>query len=298
MTGTAAKRPDAVLIAGPTASGKSALALEFAQALDGVVVNADSMQVYDALTILTARPDADEMAGIEHRLYGHVAAERDYSVAAWLKDAAAALADIRASGKTAIFTGGTGLYFKALEEGLSPMPAIDQAIREHWRSVAQARPQDLHGALKARDPDAAAALNASDTQRLVRALEVFDATGRSILAWQQERRQGGALAGLDVGKWLISPDRGVLRERIGRRVDMMIEMGAVDEVKTLLARGLSPRLPVMRAIGVPQIAAFLRGEIERDEAIERIGIATRQYAKRQMTWFRNQTNSQWQVRPG
>lgn len=257
----------------------------------------NSMQVYDALSILTARPGADEMAGIEHRLYGHVEAERAYSVAAWLQDATAVLEETRARGKTVILAGGTGLYFKALEEGLSPMPAIDPAIRERWRAVAQAEPESLFGALQARDPAAAEALNAGDTQRLVRALEVIDATGRSILDWQRERRQGGALAGLAVKKWLIDPDRGMLRARISQRVGAMMEMGAVDEVRALLARGLSPRLPSMRAIGVPQIAAFLRGESSLEEAAERISIATSQYAKRQMTWFRNQTGSGWQTRP-
>ncbi|MCG6856952.1 MAG: tRNA (adenosine(37)-N6)-dimethylallyltransferase MiaA [Salaquimonas sp.] len=292
------ERPDVVLIAGPTASGKSALALEFARALDGVVVNADSMQVYDGLSVLTARPTENEMAGIEHRLYGHVAAERSYSVAAWLKDATAVLAEIRARNKVAVFAGGTGLYFKALEEGLSPMPAIDPAIRETWREAADAKPESLHGALQARDPEAASVLEPGDTQRLVRALEVFEATGRSILDWQRQHREGSALNDLRTEKWLIEPERSELHERIERRVDHMIAAGALEEVEAFLARGLPSRVPVMRAIGVPQLAAHLHGEIGIDEAAMRIKAATRQYAKRQTTWFRHQKGPGWQGHPG
>ncbi len=286
-------RTDAVLIAGPTASGKSALALDVARRHDGVIVNADSMQVYGALSILSARPSEDEMAGIEHRLYGHVDAAQPYSVAVWLEEARAALDAIRASGRTAIFVGGTGLYFKALEEGLSPVPEIDPDIRRAWRDVSLKAPEALHGELAARDPIAAQELEPGDTQRIVRALEVIESTGRSILEWQRQGQKQGALEGLTVGKMLIEPDRTELHARIERRVDQMIASGAVEEVEALLARDLPDELPVMRAIGVPQLAAYLRGETGLDEAVERLKAATRQYAKRQTTWFRHQTGEGW-----
>ncbi|MEC9343304.1 MAG: tRNA (adenosine(37)-N6)-dimethylallyltransferase MiaA, partial [Pseudomonadota bacterium] len=178
--------PDVVLIAGPTASGKSALAVDIATRLDGVVIKADSMQVYDALQILTARPGRDEMQGITHLLYGHVPASRAYSAGAWLADASAAIQAARVRGKTPVLVGGTGLYFKALEEGLSPMPAVDPAIRKAWREVAAATPQTLHAELSRRDPQAAETLEPGDTQRLVRALETHESTGRSILDWQRQ----------------------------------------------------------------------------------------------------------------
>ena len=287
-------RTDAVLIAGPTASGKSALALEVARRHDGVIVNADSMQVYGALSILSARPSKDEMAGVEHRLYGHVDAAQPYSVAAWLDEARVALNAIRSSGRTAIFVGGTGLYFKALEEGLSPVPEIDADIRRAWRDASLQAPETLHAELAARDPAAAQELEPGDTQRIVRALEVIESTGRSILEWQRQGRKQGALDGLTVHKMLVEPDRAELHARIERRVDAMIATGAVEEVEALLARDLPDELPVMRAIGVPQLAAYLRGETSLEEAAERLKAATRQYAKRQTTWFRHQTGEGWQ----
>lgn len=291
-----AERPDAVLIAGPTASGKSALALEVARRHGGVIVNADSMQVYDALAVLTARPGREEMAGTEHLLYGHVPAATAYSVAGWLKDAASALAGIRASGRVAIFVGGTGLYLKALEEGLSPIPDPDPAIRAAWRSVSLSDPGRLHGELMARDSAAAAMLEPGDTQRLVRALEVHDSTGRSILEWQREGRGDALLRGLRVDKWLIEPERGELHRRIDERFDRMLAAGALDEVRALLSHGLATSLPVMRAIGVPQLGGHLRGETDLDTATARAKAASRQYAKRQSTWFRHQMAADWRVR--
>ncbi|MCC2095961.1 MAG: tRNA (adenosine(37)-N6)-dimethylallyltransferase MiaA [Hyphomicrobiales bacterium] len=293
MTGGA--RADAVLIAGPTASGKSALALDVARRMDGVIVNADSMQVYGALSILSARPSPEETREIEHRLYGHVDAAQTYSVAAWLEEARMALGEIRSAGKTAIFVGGTGLYFTALEEGLSPVPGIEDGIREFWRDVALRSPDRLHDELATRDPAAARELDAGDKQRLVRALEVIESTGRSILEWQRQGRAGGVLGDLVSERTLIEPDRAQLHARIERRVDEMIGAGAVGEVEALLARGLPGHLPVMRAIGVPQLAAHLRGEMTLEEAAERIKAATRQYAKRQSTWFRHQLGEGWQV---
>lgn len=291
------ERPDVVLIAGPTASGKSALALEAARTFDGVVVNADSMQVYGALSILTARPGPDEMNGVEHRLYGHVGAARAYSVAEWLEDVSQALTEIRRLGRTAILVGGTGLYFAALENGLSAIPEIDPQVRETWRRRAKAQPQSLHDELARRDAQAAALLEPGDTQRLTRALEVFDATGRSIVEWQRDGRMQGPLGGLRVEKRLVEIDRAELHRRIERRFDAMISQGAIDEVRTLLDLGLPGDLPVMRAIGVPQLSGIVRGETDAREAVAMAKAATRQYAKRQVTWFRNQTGPDW-VRQG
>lgn len=293
-----AARPDAVLIAGPTASGKSALAVATARRLDGVVINADSMQVHEALAILTARPGRDEQGGVEHVLYGHVRAGSAYSVAQWLGQAERALARARQSGKVAVFVGGTGLYFRALEKGLSAVPAIDPDIRRVWRGRARGAPQTLHAELAARDPAAAAALEPTDTQRLARALEVIEATGRSILDWQRECPAAAPLAGLRVEKWLIEVDRQELRARIDRRFEAMMEKGALDEVRALLALGLAPELPVMRAIGVPQLAGHLAGRYDLDEAVRRAKAATRQYAKRQDTWFRHQTGPGWRAIAG
>jgi len=296
MTAREAGRPDAVLIAGPTASGKSALALDLARQFDGVVVNADSMQVYDALAVLTARPGEEEMGGVEHVLYGHVPASRAYSVAEWLAEAVAALDEIRSRGKVPILTGGTGLYFKALEEGLSPVPPIDEEVRRVWRKTAREAPETLYPALQSRDPEAAVEIGSRDTQRLVRALEVFDSTGKSLRVWQDEGRKASPLAGLTTQKWLIDIDRAELHRRIEARVERMVEQGALEEVRALVSLGLPPGLAVMQAIGVPQLAAHLAGEIDLETAIERIKAATRQYAKRQMTWFRHQMAPDWQAR--
>ena len=290
-------RPDVVVIAGPTAGGKSALALEIARRLDGVVVNADSMQVYAELSILTARPTPAETGEIEHVLYGHVPAARAYSVAEWLNDAAAALDAIARRGKVAVFAGGTGLYFKALEEGLSPIPPIDPGVRERWRAAAREAPERLAGELAARDPVAAASLKGGDPQRLTRALEVFETTGKSIVDWQREGRNTSLIGERSAEKWLVMPDRAELHRRIDRRVDEMMAGGALEEVRQLMARRLSPQLPAMRAIGVPQLAAHLEGEIELPTAVERVKAASRQYAKRQTTWFRHQTGLDWRNWP-
>ena len=285
---------DAILIAGPTASGKSALALDLARAHDGEVINADSMQVYDTLKILTARPDAVEMGGVPHHLYGAVPAGRAFSTGEWLRAVAPVLADIRARGRVPVFAGGTGLYFKALTDGLSEMPEVPPEIRAKWRCrLAEDGPWALHAKLGSRDPDMADQLSASDGQRIVRALEIIDATGRSLASFQ-----GGAGNGLvdpqRTRKLIVEPDRAVLHDRINRRFAAMFDEGAIEEVEALLNLGLSADMPVMKAIGVPQIAALLRGELTRDEVISQASAATRQYAKRQMTWFRNQMDDSWE----
>lgn len=285
---------DAILITGPTASGKSQHALEWARKTGGVVVNADSMQVYDTLRVLTARPSEEEMEGIEHLLYGHVPPCRAYSTGAWLRDMEAVLARLKEEGRMPVIVGGTGLYFKALTEGLSEMPAIPPAIREGVRArLAAVGPDVLHADLARIDPPAAARIGPQDGQRIARALEVFEASGQTLSALQ--RRSGPPL--LDPARALkrvILPDRAVLAERIDRRFESMLAGEAIAEVKALLQLSLPEALPVMRAIGVPEIREHLAGRLDFDAVRERGAAATRQYAKRQMTWFRNQMGTEWE----
>lgn len=285
---------DAILITGPTASGKSALALKLAQEQDGVVINADSMQVYDTLRILTARPSEDEMGDVPHLLYGHVPARETYSTGAWLRDVTALLPRLRAEGRLPVFVGGTGLYFKALTGGLSEMPEVDQDVRCSVRlRLRDLGPEALHRDLSERDPQVAGTLNPQDGQRIVRAIEVLESTGRSISTFQQTT---GPVV-VDPArsrKIVVLPDRSILHDRINRRFDRMLEEGAVEEVRALLAQDLPLDMPVMKAIGVSQIAGLLRGELDRAAVIEGGAAATRQYAKRQMTWFRNQMDDSWE----
>ena len=282
-----------VLILGSSGSGKSRLALALAQALGGVIINADSMQVYDGLRVLTARPTDDEMALAPHRLYGHVDSAIAYSTGAWLRDVAALDLAGEFAGRRPIFVGGTGLYFRALTEGLSQMPEIPEQIRTKWRyRLGEAGPSGLHRELMLRDPRVAMKLRAGDGQRIVRALEVLEASGRSILDWQSNASPSvvGASA---THRFVFDPDRSWLNERISRRFDAMAAGGAIDEVRALTLRNLDPDLPSMRAIGVPQFSAGLRGELPLEEAVNRAIVATRQYAKRQNTWFRNQLDASW-----
>jgi len=284
---------NAILIAGPTASGKSALALDLATSRRGVIVNTDSMQGYSVLDVVTARPNADEMALARHELYGHVPPSRAYSTGAWLRDVMALAKDGRFEGETPIFTGGTGLYFRALVEGLSEMPDVPQNVRDRWRYELKERgPDRLHRILRVEDPAAAQAIRATDGQRIVRALEVLEHSGRSILAWQAERGRP-LIDRASVTFLCVEPERDALIRRIEKRFDRMIENGALEEVKTLISLDLDPALPAMKAIGVPELSAVLAGEMSATDAIERAKIATRQYAKRQTTWFRNQFGPEW-----
>ncbi|GES45199.1 tRNA dimethylallyltransferase [Rhizobium dioscoreae] len=285
---------DAILITGPTASGKSALAVELARSHDGVVINADSMQVYDTLRVLTARPSEADMEGIPHHLYGHVPAGQAYSTGVWLREADALVERLRVEGRMPVFVGGTGLYFKALTGGLSDMPEIPPGIRNRLRSRLVAEGAEaLHRELAERDAAVAETLNSQDGQRIVRALEVIEATGRSIAAFQG--KNGPMVIDPDrARKIVVLPERAILHERINSRFEKMLAMGAEEEVKALLALDLPPEMPVMKAIGVAQIAGMLKGEMTRAEVIETGSAATRQYAKRQMTWFRNQMDESWE----
>ncbi|MBB3607502.1 tRNA (adenosine(37)-N6)-dimethylallyltransferase MiaA [Rhizobium sp. BK602] len=285
---------EAILITGPTASGKSALAVELARAHGGVVVNADSMQVYDTLRILTARPSEADMEGIPHHLYGHVPAGQAYSTGIWLRETAALLERLRREGRMPVFVGGTGLYFKALTGGLSDMPDIPPEIRNRLRErLLVEGAEALHRALADRDPAVAESLNPQDGHRIVRALEVIEATGQSI-ATLQGRTGPVIIDPARARKIVVLPERAVLHQRINGRFETMLAMGAEEEVRALLALDLPPEKPVMKAIGVSQIAAMLRGEISRAELVETGAAATRQYAKRQMTWFRNQMDESWE----
>lgn len=278
----------AVLIAGPTASGKSALALEVAARTGGIVINADSMQVYRDLRIITARPSDEEMRQAPHRLYGHVGAEEIYSAGRWLREAEQEIASARAAGKLAIVIGGTGLYFSALLKGLSAVPEVPADVRQQVRDLGDTKDNEaLHAHLAARDPRTASELRVPDRQRILRALEVVEATGRGLSEWREEPGVP-ALNSDDYLAIFLETDREALGKRIDARFDKMLVEGALDEVKALKARDLDPRMPAMKAHGVPWLIKYLSGEISLDEAAAQGKRDTRQYAKRQETWFRNQ----------
>jgi tRNA dimethylallyltransferase len=278
----------AVLIAGPTASGKSALGVRVAKAVNGAVINADSMQVYRDLHVLTARPFPEDEGGVPHRLYGEVDGAMNYSVGRYVEDAVRVLDELRARGQVPVFVGGTGLYFKSLTEGLSEIPPVPEDVREAVRRESEgvATP-DLHRLLAARDPETAGTLRPTDRLRVQRALEIFAATGRPLVSFHGERRPG-PLDGWPLVKLFLAPDRDELRHRIDTRFLAMIEKGALGEVRALGRRGLDPMLPVMRAHGVPGLLAHLRGQASLEEAIAKGQADTRAYAKRQFTWFRHQ----------
>lgn len=277
-----------MLIAGPTASGKSALALAIAERTGGIVLNADSMQVYGDLAILTARPTVAEMALVPHGLYGHVDADTDYSVGRWLADAKAALAAARAAGQLPVFVGGTGLYFRALTQGLAEIPAVPEAIRAGVRGEAEGLDSPtLHARLAARDPESAARLKVNDRQRVLRALEVIRATGRSLTDWQRDA-QPPVLDAARCARVVLEVDREMLRQRIDARFEAMMDAGALEEVRGLAARNLAPDRTVLKAHGAPALTRYLKGEMSLAEAIAEGQSDTRRYAKRQATFFRHQ----------
>jgi tRNA dimethylallyltransferase len=281
--------PPLALIAGPTASGKSALALALAERRDGVIINADSAQVYRDLRIVSARPSAEEEARAPHRLYGYRDGAEPCSAAHWAADAKVEIAAAHAAGKLPILVGGTGMYIRTLLDGIAPVPAIDPAVRAAVRALPVA---EAYEALRGEDPAAAARLRPSDALRVARALEVVRSTGRPLSEWQQARR-GGIGDQVRLAPVLLLPPRDWLGERCDARFEKMMSEEGIAEVSSLLERNLDPALPVMRAIGVAEIGAYLRGEIDRAEALRLGRIATRQYAKRQYTWFSRQPPAGW-----
>ena len=283
---------DAVLIAGPTASGKSAAALALAEHIGGTIINADSMQAYAELSVLTARPSTADEARVPHQLYGHVSVQERYSVGRYEDDAARALVETRGAGRIPIFVGGTGLYFDVLTKGLSPIPAVPldvrEATRRHFEAIGR---EAFYTELAQRDPMTASKLRISDTQRLLRAMDVLEATGRPLLEWQMMSGEP-LLSRVSVARFVLAPPREVLTERIERRFQNMVEKGAIDEARALM--GLAPDLPAARALGLPQLWRYLRGETSLEEAIRATQLATGQYVKRQLTWFRNRMgNWKW-----
>ncbi|WP_288415217.1 tRNA (adenosine(37)-N6)-dimethylallyltransferase MiaA [uncultured Novosphingobium sp.] len=287
-------RPPLALIAGPTASGKSDCAVALAQAIEATgrraaVINADSAQVYADLAVLSARPSQDDMGGIDHRLYGAWDGAVACSAADWANAAKQEIAAIHADGGVPVLIGGTGLYIRTLLDGIAPVPPIEEAIRAQVRGLPVA---EAYAALQAEDPERAARLAPADTTRIARALEVVRSTGKTLADWQADT-QGGVAQAVTVRAAILLPEREWLYARCNARFAQMLESGAIPEVARLLERQLDPDFPVMRAIGVPEIAALLRGEVSEDEALARGTQATRNYAKRQFTWLRHQPPTEW-----
>ena len=282
------KKPIA-LIAGPTASGKSALAVRLAETADGVVINADASQVYTDLRILSARPDEAEMARAPHRLFGDRDAAIACSAADWAEDARREIAAAHEAGRLPIMVGGTGLYLRTLLYGIAPVPEIDPEIRAEVRAMSVGRAAVM---LRREDPEVAARLKPQDITRISRALEVIRSTGRSLSTWQQEL-SGGIIDQISIVPIILLPPREWLYDRCNARFEMMLAHGAVEEVEALRARQLDPSLPAMRAIGVRDIIDWIEGRSLRVDMIERAQAATRQYAKRQYTWFRHQLPDAW-----
>ena len=282
-------KPKLALIAGPTASGKTALALHLAKTRDIVIINADSAQVYSDLPVLSAQPTPAEQASVPHRLFGYLDGSITCSAARWAADAKVAIAEAHDSGRLPVLVGGTGLYMRTLLDGIAPIPEIDAGVRIEIRSLPVAA---AYARLVAADAGMAAALAPTDSSRISRALEVIESTGRSIADWRMEKA-GGIGEAVALHPLVLLPPREWLYARSDARFDSMMTGGAIEEVEALLARSLPADAPVMRAIGVPEISAMLSGQITRNDAIALGKIATRQYAKRQFTWFRNQSPGHW-----
>lgn len=287
-------KPPLAVIAGPTASGKSALALALAEAENGVLINADASQVYADLAILSARPSAAEMARAPHRLFGTIDGAQSCTAAHWAALARAEIAAAHAAGQLPILVGGTGLYLRTLLDGIAPVPEIPAAVRAAVRAFST---EQVRAALQAEDAPIAARLHPHDTQRNARALEVIRATGRSLAIWQQAPPEGGLGPLVELRAQVIDIPRETLVRRIDSRVEAMWRDGALEEVRRLAARGLAQTLPVMRAIGVPPLLALLAGSLTPAQAQERWRLDTRQYAKRQSTWLRNQTGGWPRISP-
>jgi tRNA dimethylallyltransferase len=283
------EKPPVALIAGPTASGKSALALRLAEQTGGVIVNADSAQIYRDLPILSAAPGPVERSRAEHRLYGVLDGEQPCSAADWAAMARKEIYDVHASGRLPILVGGTGLYLRTLLDGIAPVPAIDPSVRQEVRETPV---EENRARLAELDAEAVGRLKSTDTTRIARALEVVLSTGRTLVAWQKERT-GGIAEAIDLTPLILLPPRDWLYGRCDERFGDIIELCAADEVRALLDRGLDPAFPVMRAIGVREIAAWLDGDVTREEAVAAGQQATRRYAKRQYTWFAHQPPESW-----
>lgn len=277
------------LIAGPTASGKTASALYLARSGNFVIINADSAQVYSDLPILSAQPTTDEQSSVPHHLFGYLDGVTPCSAARWAMDAKLAIAQAHEAGAIPILVGGSGLYIRTLLEGIAPIPEVDPELRTQVRAMPV---EQAYAALQTLDPQIAATLAPTDGSRITRALEVVQSTGRSISEWRKTKT-GGIGADIDLRPILLLPPRDWLYKRCDIRFACMMERGAVEEVEALLARNLPKDAPIMRAIGVPEISAYLSGTMQYDEAVMRGQIATRQYAKRQFTWFRNQAPAKW-----
>ena len=283
------EKPPVVLIAGPTASGKSALALRLAEQVGGVIVNADSAQIYRDLPVLSAAPGADELKRADHRLYGVLDGSQPCSAADWASMAKREIEDAHSRGKLSILVGGTGLYLRTLLNGIAPVPPIDPNVRQKVRDNSV---EENRHSLQKLDPEAAGRLKPADTTRIARALEVVLSTGRTLTQWQ-EKREGGIGEEIQLKPLVLLPPREWLYQRCDQRFAQMMETGAAEEVKALLDRNLDPALPVMRAIGVREIAAWLNGNASREEAVAAGQQATRRYAKRQYTWFSHQPPESW-----
>ncbi len=289
MNIAAPSKPPLALIAGPTASGKSALALALAEQADGVVINADSAQVYRDLRLVTARPSSQDEARAPHRLYGTRDGADACSAADWATDAKAAIAEAHSAGRLPILAGGTGLYIRTLIDGIAPVPEIDQAVRKKVRAMPVG---EAHAALVREDREAAARIRPSDRTRTARALEVVRSTGRPLTDWQAEK-VGGIGAKVALAPLILLPPRAWLHRRCDERFEKIFSDEGIEEVNSLLGRRLPALAPVMRAIGVREIAAFLHGDLDREAALDAGKAATRQYAKRQYTWFRRQPPESW-----
>lgn len=283
-----------ILIAGPTASGKSQLGIEIARQCKGVVINADSMQVYNVLHLLTARPDKDERAGVPHYLYGFVNPSETFSTGHWLEAVRVLLQRPELKAKTCVFVGGTGLYFRALLGGLARVPPVEPAIREKWLLFLKEKGiGPLYQCLAEKDSVMAQRLLPGDGQRILRALEVWEATGRSLAEWQRMGNEP-LVDAIRTRRLVLMPERDHLAARINARFDTMVEKGALEEARQLRAMHLDPALPAMKAIGVREFSAFLDGATSLEAAIEGAKAETRRYAKRQMTWLRHQLDESWQ----
>jgi tRNA dimethylallyltransferase len=278
-----------VLIAGPTASGKSALALALSRSLPVTIINADASQVYRDLAVISARPSPEEQRLAPHRLFGHIDGAQSYSAAAWAADARAAISKVQANWRVPVLVGGTGLYIRTLLGGIAPVPAIDPDVRKTVRALSVGH---AHAALTSEDPAAAARLSPNDTTRVARALEVVRSTGQPIAHWQSQR-VGGIADTVRLVPMVLLPPREWLFARSDTRFEAMLAAGGKEEVSALIARGLDPDLPVMRAIGVREIAEMLANPADSARCIADAKVATRQYAKRQFTWFRNQPPPDW-----